>query len=81
MISRSEAITADVFHYGECVRRVGPRGGVTERVENWRRNGKTQTWKTRPDEYRIPVKYGMYNYSQITPSDDFHTAHDCPLSE
>jgi hypothetical protein len=81
MISRSEAMTVDVFHYGECVRRIGPRGGVTERVENWRRNGKTQTWKTRPDEYRIPVKYGMYNFSQITPGDDFHTAHDCPLSE
>lgn len=24
-----------------------------------RRNGKTQTWKTRPSEYRIPVKGGL----------------------
>jgi hypothetical protein len=22
-------------------------------------NGKTKTWKTRPDEFKIPVKYGM----------------------
>lgn len=31
-----------------------------------RRNGKTQTWKTRPDEFRIPVKYGLYDYYNIT---------------
>lgn len=24
-----------------------------------RRNGRTQTWKTRPDEFRIPIKYGF----------------------
>ena len=24
-----------------------------------RRNGKTQTWKTRPDHFGIPVKYGF----------------------
>src|SRR5688572_15183423 len=24
-----------------------------------RRNGKTKTWKTRPTEFRIPVKYGL----------------------
>jgi len=22
--------------------------------------GQTQTWKTRPDDFRFPVKYGMY---------------------
>ena len=31
-----------------------------------RRNGKTQTWKTRPGEFRIPVKHGMYDYGDIT---------------
>ena len=31
-----------------------------------RRNGKTQTWKTRPEEFRIPVKYGLYEYYNIT---------------
>lgn len=34
--------------------------------QTWRRNGKTQTWKTRPDEFRIPVKFGLYGYGQIT---------------
>lgn len=30
-----------------------------------RRNGKTKTWKTRPDEFKIPAKYGLYNYFYI----------------
>lgn len=32
-----------------------------------RRNGKTQTWKTRPLEFRIPVKYGLKQCFNITP--------------
>lgn len=31
-----------------------------------RRNGKTKLWKTRPDEFRIPIKYGMYGFGYIT---------------
>ena len=31
-----------------------------------RRNGKTKTWKTRPDEFSVPAKYGMYGYFYIT---------------
>ena len=31
-----------------------------------RRNGKTQTWKTRPNEFKVPVKYGLYEYAYIT---------------
>ena len=30
-----------------------------------RRNGKTKTWKTRPNEFKIPVKHGMYDYGYI----------------
>jgi photosystem II stability/assembly factor-like uncharacterized protein len=31
-----------------------------------RRNGATQTWKTRPGEYRIPLKAGFRSYGEIT---------------
>lgn len=31
-----------------------------------RRNGKTQTWKTRPGEFRIPVKAGLRACGEIT---------------
>ena len=33
---------------------------------NCRRNGKTQTWKTRPGQFRIPVKAGFRTYGEIT---------------
>lgn len=39
-----------------------------------RRNGKTQTWKTRPGHFRIPVKAGLKSCMSIThdtPSDAF----------
>ena len=31
-----------------------------------RRNGRTQTWKTRPAEFRLPAKHGLYDTFQIT---------------
>jgi hypothetical protein len=31
-----------------------------------RRNGRTQTWKTRPGEFRIPVVAGLNVYGEIT---------------
>lgn len=40
-----------------------------------RRNGKTKLWKSRPDEFRIPVKAGLRSCGQIThesiPGDHF----------
>lgn len=33
--------------------------------KTWRRKGKTKTWKTRPGEFKIPVKYGLYSYGVI----------------
>lgn len=32
-----------------------------------RRNGRTQTWKTRPNDFRIPIKIGYNTYGEITP--------------
>lgn len=46
---------------------------------NWwtcRRNGKTKTWKTRPDDFRIPVKCGFRTTFQLTPTTlAFHYGH------
>ena len=30
-----------------------------------RRNGRTKTWKRQPGKFRIPVKYGFYEYFYI----------------
>lgn len=75
----NELIAADAWHRGTCTYTIGPRGGVTVRVEEWRRNGATQTWKTRPNEFRVPIKYGMRDYWAIDQNNahEFHRAGDC----
>lgn len=71
MITRQQAPTVDAFHENH------QPGG---KVHRWRRNGSTQTWATRPSEFRIPVKYGLNQTGQITHlnADGFHAAADCP---
>ena len=31
-------------------------------------NGKMQVWKTRPEDFKLPMKHGLYNYFYITPT-------------
>ena len=83
MITYDQAISASRFHEEGCAETVGPRGGVTRRVYEWRRNGATKTWKTRPGEFRIPVKYGMrgYDYIDQYSAGKFHVEDECPLRE
>lgn len=70
MVTKEEAMTANAFHENHV------EGG---KVYRWRRNGKTQTWKTRPDEFKVPVKYGLYQYAYITDANAhmFHTEDSC----
>lgn len=35
-----------------------------------RRNGATKLWKTRPADFRIPIKVGFRSYHAITQADD-----------
>lgn len=83
-VSRSQALTADEFHHGTCTRTHGPRGGERETVVRYRRMGATRTWKTRPDDFRVPVKFGMRARDSwaITPdnADEFHVLSECPLN-
>ena len=34
-------------------------------AQRWRVNGKPKTWKTRPDEVRVPIKHGLYAYDYL----------------
>lgn len=84
MVTREQAISADwrsEFHYGECTRTVGPRGGIRESIARVRVNGRCQTWKTRPEAFRLPVKYGFRECSAIEPHNAhlYHPAGECPL--
>lgn len=82
-VTKQQALTANEFHYGDCTCHIGPRGGRTVKIEHWRRNGQTKTWKTRPEEFQVPIKYGLKTCSYLTHSNcgGFHTAEDCPLNK
>jgi hypothetical protein len=75
---------SEIHHTGRhlCTRTVGPRGGVVVTITRCRPSGRCQTWKTRPDDFRLPVKHGLYESGEITPAnaDDFHLASECPLA-
>lgn len=62
MINRTDAVT---LKHGQILHHVTKlnRDNTPLRV---RVTGKVQTWKTRPDEFKIPVKYGLYDSGYIT---------------
>lgn len=82
-LTKQQAIMADEFHHGNCTVHIGPKGGVTTKCTRVRRNGRTQTWVTRPTEWRIPVKYGIRAKDQFSihhyDAGLWHTADECPL--
>lgn len=81
MITKAQAITASEFHSEPCLRTYGPRGGIKTQQHVWRRNGVTQVWKTRPEDFKIPVKHGLYQHGYVHQDNAhmLHTAEDCPL--
>jgi hypothetical protein len=82
-LTKKQAIEANEFHLAQCRRIFGPRGGITETVIRYRRNGVTKLWKTEPERFRIPVKYGMKTCDYITNENQHrvHAAEDCPLND
>lgn len=83
MVTKEQALTAHAFHYGECTKQEGPRGGVRVKVESWRRNGQTKTWKREPERFSVPIKFGLKSCAYLTEGNasHFHTAEDCPLNK
>ena len=45
-----------------------------------RRNGRTHTWKTRPEEFKMPYKWGLYEHGYIDHynADEWVLASECP---
>lgn len=64
-----------------CTRTTGPRGGIKVSITTVRVTGQLRTWVTRPEDFIIPVKYGLYESSYIDHNNgaDFHLPEDCPL--
>lgn len=62
MITKQQAVAAlhrQEFYHGTSRN----RDGTPSRCRN---NGMTKTWKTRPDEFRMPVKHGLKQCFYIT---------------
>ncbi len=89
MITKTQAESigwgADIHYTGrhECTRTVGSRGGVTEKITHCRPSGACKTWKTRPEDFRLPVKHGLRESSAIERHNmnEWHLASDCPLNK
>jgi hypothetical protein len=62
-----------------CQRTTGPRGGVQVSIIYVRQSGQVKTWKRDPKRFRMPVKYGLYESSEVTQDNasDFHWPEDC----
>lgn len=88
MITKEQALTTAGIHYDKGCRNSAFLFGApldpAKTCANWRRNGKTKTWKRDPERWEIPVKFGMYAYTRITNLDAdlacYHTAEDCPYA-
>jgi hypothetical protein len=79
MVTKDECMRGGVFHLTEAEQYTDSKG--KPKVERWRSNGRCKTWVTRPNEFRLPVKFGLYGHSAITDlnADEFHREEDCPL--
>lgn len=86
-ITKEQALTlrygTEIHYTGKkrCSRDFGPRVSISDDITRVRVTGQCQTWKTRATDFRLPVKYGMYESSAIEAHNarDFHLAADCPL--
>jgi hypothetical protein len=65
MITKEQAMTLTRFREVQSTS-INPPLNTHSKKRKWRVNGKCKTWKTRPLEFKLPVKYGLYNYGYIT---------------
>lgn len=61
MITKEQALTKQYF-----LQVNDGNGKPLTKPIRWRANGKCKTWKTRPEEFCLPVKHGLYDYGYIT---------------
>ena len=74
----------EIVHYTglHACGRVAP-GSKTRIVTRCRVTGQPKTWKTRSDEVKVPVKFGMYESTYITEDNlvDWHLESECPWNK
>lgn len=84
MITKLQAESNNYFHYYDP--NISIAGMSKDNIKQsrmkchtWRRNGKTKTQKTRPNEFKVPIKFGMYSYGYLTNenADKFFLPDEC----
>lgn len=77
MITKEQALT---LKHGKCILQIAmfvqhphsPRTSIRveevplEKPRNWKVNGQVQTWVTRPNDFRVPLKHGLYSHGELT---------------
>lgn len=53
---------------GQLLYQIG-KFGSDGRPIRWMVNGKPKTWKTMPEKVRVPLKHGLYTYTDLTHED------------
>lgn len=83
MITLDQALTCNEFHLEPCLKTIGKRGRVKIKLNVWRRNGKTKTWKRDLERFLIPIKHGLYHHGYLINANAqvFHTSEDCYIKE
>ena len=66
MLTKEQAIKAGEYS-GTVLHHATAKGGDGTPAR-CRSNGKCKTWKTRPDDFQLPVKYGIKMCFYITPA-------------
>jgi hypothetical protein len=82
MITKDQALQlqhGDTVHFGQCLKLIGARGATRIQSEQWRISGKLHTWKTRPEQWVIAIKFGLYQSSCMTNNnaENFHLPSEC----
>lgn len=61
MVNKNDAMIFRLFEH------VSLKGSDKQPIR-CRANGKCQTWVTRPEDFKLPVKHGLRNTFYITPA-------------
>lgn len=66
MITKEQAVEAGAYRASRTFYHATLRNSDGSAVR-CRASGRCKVWKTRPDDFRLPVKYGLRDYFYITP--------------
>ncbi len=71
----------DEIHYGECLKTVGPRGGLQIAIDRWRVKGSVEG--VAGGEWSLLIAQGSRDYKQLTQHNAylFHVGSRCIVKE